>query len=68
MTEVDSDVVRAGNVEDKEILRARLGTRAWRPRMTELVTKTKAMQRNLIEESSVPALLTNTVSWRVPIM
>ena len=59
VTEVDSDVVRARNVKDKKILRARLGTRAWHARMTELVTKTKAMQRNLIEESTVPALLTN---------
>lgn len=58
VTVVDSDIMRARDVEDEEVLRAWLRTRAWCPRMTKLVAKTNTLERNLIEKSAVPSLMT----------
>jgi len=59
---VDRDIMRARDVEDEEVLRPRLRTRAWCPRMAKFVTKSKALERNLIKESTIPSLQQQTVS------
>jgi len=62
VTVVDGDIMWARDVKDEEVLGAWLRTRAWRPSMTKLVAETKALERNLIEEITVPSLMTKTVS------
>jgi hypothetical protein len=49
--------MRAGDVEDDEVLRARLRTRTRCSGMTKLITKSNVLKRVLVEKLTVPPLL-----------
>jgi hypothetical protein len=49
--------MRARNIEDNEVLWARLRTWTRCSGMSELITKTKVLKRVLVEKLTVPPLL-----------
>ena len=60
MTEVDGNKVRARDVEDDEVLRARVRTRTRRSRVAKLIMVSKVLKGVLVEESAVPSLLNDS--------
>ena len=56
MTIVNGNEMRARNVEDDEVLRARLRTWTPRARMAKLVTISKVLESVLVEKFAIPFL------------